>query len=171
LSLKIEEVQIEIMNYSSHYLFERKLNLTMSDLSFTTKRPGGDEKDDFPNSEVKKLETLYLATSLRIGRFDLTESYKIGGMNFSIAIISTKVIACIYDCIYPNHPLHTDKKVHLLVPYLRLHLDDHYILLSEVIQIITSLSNQSHDQQILKSMPPNKQAFITMGKNQSNNFS
>ncbi len=39
----------------------------------------------------------------------------------------------IYDCIYKNHFQYEDQKVHVLLPFLKVHFDDNLPLFCEII--------------------------------------
>lgn len=152
-------------------------------MEFSVKRPKLEQtqqtQDDALNEEMKKIDKNYMTLFFKIEELKLVERYikekeikdqtnenrvKTETQAFDKIILATKVVAYIYDCVFTNHPLYTDRKLHILIPFLRITIDDNYIMLSEVIQIISGLSPK--EEKLENKAGPN-QNFIAMGTNQS----
>jgi hypothetical protein len=149
-------------------MFDRRLNFSIHNLELRIKRPKPvDSKDEAINEEMRKLEKNYMTVFFKIDTLKLIESFKLlANKDFEKKVIlATKVIAYIYDCVYANHPLYTDRKVHILIPYLKITIDDIYIMLTEVIQTILALNTEEKTAE--SGAGPNGTNFIAMGNNQS----
>ena len=159
----LRQISIEVANFKSHYVHERKVTLHLKELLFQTKE--SQPALDNLNPEVKQLNSCYNATSLKIGGLEIVESFYVKGAYVDVYLLKIKIIIYFYDCIYKNHPLFTDKKVHILIPYLNVHLDDNFILLFELVQSFVQSGWGSANKAKKKRIISEK---IEMGENQSN---
>jgi len=99
--------------------------------------------------ELKKLEKLYQLTSFRIESLELHESHYLNKIYQVIPILKTKFIVNIHECIYRNHLQHDDKKIHVLIPYLKIHIDDNFPLFIEIVKSFSkSVPDHSHSMKL-----------------------
>jgi hypothetical protein len=109
----------------------------------------------------------YHTTTLQIDNIEAFESFYANGVYNDIYLLRTMMVANLYDCIYDNHPLYTDKKIHVLIPSFRLHIDDNFALLCEVFQLFKNCNKEYGDDEMHRVAPP---PAIEMGENQSKQF-
>ena len=125
--------------------------------------PGEIQEEVVLESDI--LETHYQKLLLDVGRFAVYESVYSNGAYNDIYLFKTKLSTRIYTCLLQNHPLYTDRKINVLIPYIHLNLDDNLVLLCELVQIYkrgTVFQAKKNSKAIVKS------SVITMGDNQSN---
>ena len=137
----------------------------MNDFTLEIREP---EHPEGPiDTEVKKLKAHYKKIALDIGNIEIVESFYDNEKYNDVTLLKTKLVSRIYTCIFCNHPLYTDRKIHLLIPYLNLHIDDNLVLFCELIQLYQkgSLLNKKK-----KNVLPPGAPVIEMGENQSNSF-
>lgn len=133
---------INIFNFSFLYLSERRLSLALKDITFSVKKPR-DAGSAPPSSEAVVLETMYQATSFKIEEVSLSEYFLVGETEQQITAIKTKLVAYIYDCVYSDHPVYVNKKIHAAIPYLHVHVDDNLVLLCEVMKSLKNCDPKS----------------------------
>jgi len=87
--------------------------------------------------DVKRLQNSYKATLFRV---DSIEVYEFHGHRTSfrhIPILNTKITVFVYDCVYRNHMYYDDRKMHVLIPYFKINVDDDMALFCEIIKSFT----------------------------------
>jgi len=160
-----KRISFEVYNFRSHYIRERKLNLHLNNLTIEVREP---ENPEGPiDTEIMKLKAYYKKVSLEIENIEIVESFYNNETYNNIVLLKTKLVSRIYSCIFDNHPLHTDKKIHIHIPYLNLHIDDDLVLFCELLQLY---KKGSIIQKKRKNVLPPPTPVIEMGENQSNFF-
>lgn len=111
------------------------MSLVLKEITFRVRKP----RDPglalpYETQEMKTLDTMYQATSFIIEDVSLSETFLAAEKEQHISIIKTKLVAYIYDCVFSDHPLYANKKIHAAIPYLHLHLDDNLVLFCEVMK-------------------------------------
>jgi len=162
INAELKRISFEVSNFRSHYIHERKLNLHLNDFTLEIREPENPEgKID---TEVLKLKAYYKKIALDIGNIEIVESFYDNEKYNNIVLLKTKLVSRIYNCIFDNHPLYNDRKIHLLVPYLNLHIDDNLVLFCELLQLY---KKGSILQKKKKNVLPPAAPIIEMGENQS----
>lgn len=110
--------------------------MSLKDISVSVGQPSGPD----PSPHLKDFNQVYRVTSFRIEDLELSEFFYINeGLN-QIVIAQTRVIGFIYDCIFKNHPMYIDTKVNLLIPFLRIHIDDQMVFFCEIMKLAAKAS-------------------------------
>jgi len=135
INANFEEISIKIFNFGSHYIGERRLIFNLKEISFRVQKPT-DTELPLPE-DVKRLQNSYKSTLFRV---DSIEVYEFHGHRTSfrhIPILNTKITVFIYDCVYRNHMYYDDRKMHVLIPYFKINIDDDMALFCEIIKSFT----------------------------------
>jgi len=104
---------------------------------------------------------------LQVEAVEVLESWEAPGAK-PIKILQTQIMAHLYDCFYKNHPLYTDMKVHVLIPFINMNIDDGAVLASEVIKVLSIKDpNKANEPQPLTYSGVKGGKDVEMGKSQS----
>ena len=64
-----------------------------------------------------------------------------GHKDIEMSILKSNLFIKVYKSPYKNHPLHTDTRISVVIPYLHIHIDDNLILLIEVLKMTLNTSS------------------------------
>lgn len=134
---------MEIYSYRSFNQHERKLTVSLNNIEFdSVQGKRDDESCEVRKKDLSIVNQPYSALTLQIEEFNISEWNFLEHSSNIIPILKTKISICFYDCVYKNHPLYIDKKIHILIPHMNLHIDDGLILFNETLKVILSSSPQ-----------------------------
>ena len=158
-------IRIEIYTFRSHYKHDRKLVISLTELEY---RNRGDNQDsssyarDKEEGEEKEIHGFKLTDSIyifqvkdirlfevllgsdinrsKIIRDQFSKKEHSGHKDVEISILKSSLFVKIYKSPYKNHPLHTNTRTSIVIPYLHIHIDDNLILLIEILKMTLNTS-------------------------------
>lgn len=169
LEARFSMITIKVSNFIPNYRQERELCFSFRDILYKVKNPNSSELA--PSLETKRLQTYYRAKSLRVEEILLEEVVNAGPDTYSINILRAGIIFYFYECLFKNHPLYTDSKIHALIPFFNLIIDDGALLFLQTIKL-TNILLSNLSQKTAKMPNRTKKGAagedIVMGTNQRN---
>lgn len=162
LEARFSMITIKVSNFIPNYRQERELCFSFRDILYKVKNPNSSELA--PSLETKRLQTYYRAKSLRIEEIILEEVVNVGKDSTSINILRAGIIFYFYDCLFKNHPLYTDSKIHALIPFFNLTIDDGALLFLQTIKLANILLSNLSKRNVNDLRGPRED--LIMGTNQ-----
>ena len=147
---------------NSCYKYERKIRFSLKDISVRVE--DSTKMDSELSSFISDIGSIYRVTSVRMEHVELSELFYSDKGLSQANILETRIIASITNSLYKNHPLFVDSRVDVLIPYLRLHIDDQMVFFCEIMKLAAKASpKKSHSESDTNSAGNNIFADMSTG--------
>ena len=159
IDANFSSIRVIVNDPNSNYINKRQLSIGCNNMHFSIKQATA---LDILTPRGTNPQGCYHKKYLQIETIDILENFD--GCIKPIQILQTQLMAHIYDCYYKNHPLYIDQKIHVLIPFVNVNIDDGAVLLLEVIKVLTAKDTTPT---VTKVEPHNTAKDVDMGKSQS----